>query len=50
LLLEQTGQPTQWAGLSVIDWTLLLIIVGCLQSIWIRLARILQALAIKKGH
>jgi phosphatidylglycerophosphate synthase len=49
LALAQTGQRTEWGGLSMLDWTLLLIIAGCLQSIWIRLARILQGLAVKKG-
>jgi phosphatidylglycerophosphate synthase len=36
-----------YAGLSVLDWTHLLIIAGCLQTIWIRLARIMRALRAK---
>ncbi len=36
-------RPT-WGDLSILDWTVLLIIVGCLQTLWIRLKRILVAL------
>jgi phosphatidylglycerophosphate synthase len=31
-------------GLSILDWTNILIIAGCVQTIWIRLVRIVQAL------
>jgi phosphatidylglycerophosphate synthase len=31
-------------GLTVLDWTLLAILAGCVQTIWIRLARIIRAL------
>ena len=34
--------------LSVLDWTLLAIMAGCVQTIWIRLARILRALREKQ--
>lgn len=34
----------RWRGLTVLDWTCLVIIVGCVQTIWIRLNRIMQAL------
>jgi phosphatidylglycerophosphate synthase len=37
-----------YGNLTVLDWTLLAIIVGCLQTIWIRLARILVALRQQK--
>lgn len=33
-----------WGGLTVLDWTHLLIIVGCVQTIWVRLRRIVGAL------
>ena len=36
----------RFAGLSVLDWAHLLIIAGCVQTIWVRLAGILQALEV----
>jgi phosphatidylglycerophosphate synthase len=35
----------RYGGLTVLDWTLLAIVAGCVQTIWIRLTRILRALA-----
>jgi phosphatidylglycerophosphate synthase len=37
----------EYRGLTILDWTCLLIIVGCVQTICIRLIRILRALAAK---
>jgi phosphatidylglycerophosphate synthase len=37
------GRPT-WVGLTVMDWTLLVIIAGCVQTICGRLIRIVRAL------
>ncbi|MCX7424777.1 MAG: CDP-alcohol phosphatidyltransferase family protein [Planctomycetia bacterium] len=34
-----------YGGLTALDWTLVVILVGCVQTIWIRLARIMRALA-----
>lgn len=34
----------RYAGWTVLDWTYLIIILGCLQTIWVRLASILRAL------
>jgi phosphatidylglycerophosphate synthase len=34
----------RYGGLTVLDWTLLAIIVGCVQTVWIRLVRILGAI------
>jgi phosphatidylglycerophosphate synthase len=34
----------RYGGLTVLDWTMLAILVGCVQTIWIRLAKILRAL------
>jgi phosphatidylglycerophosphate synthase len=34
----------RYRDLTVLDWTLLAILAGCVQTIWIRLARILRAL------
>jgi hypothetical protein len=36
-----------YAGLTVLDWTHLVIIAGCVQTIWIRLVRIMRALEAK---
>lgn len=33
--------------LSVLDWTCILVVLGCLQTIWVRLARIMRALRTK---
>jgi phosphatidylglycerophosphate synthase len=34
----------RYGGLRVLDWTHLVIIAGCVQTIWVRLRRIMQAL------
>lgn len=34
----------RYGGLTVLDWTFVIVIVGCVQTIWVRLARILRAL------
>lgn len=39
----------RYAGLTVLDWTHLVIILGCAQTIGVRLARILRALPEGKG-
>ncbi len=38
-----------YGGLTVLDWTCLIVILGCLQTIWIRLARIMRALRAKQA-
>ena len=38
----------QLGGLSVLDWTCLVVIAGCVQTIAVRLKRIMRALAAKK--
>lgn len=43
LLWWGNGQ-IRYAGWTVLDWTYLIIILGCLQTIWVRLGRILRAL------
>ena len=40
----------RWYGLTVLDWTCLLVIIGCTQTIWIRLKRIMQALQKKSSR
>jgi len=37
-----------WAGLSVLDWTCVVVVLGCVQTIWIRLHRIMLALRQKE--
>jgi phosphatidylglycerophosphate synthase len=44
LALVWAGLPIGYRGLSVLDWTNLLIIAGCIQTIALRLVRILRAL------
>ncbi len=34
----------RYGGWTVLDWTHLIIILGCVQTIWVRLARIMRAL------
>lgn len=48
-LLEFAHLPltTLHAGLTVLDWTCLVVVAGCLQTVALRLARILRALARK---
>ena len=38
------GAGIRYAGLTVLDWTHLLVLAGCVQTIWVRLARIMRAL------
>jgi hypothetical protein len=38
--LPQAG----WAGLTLLDWTCLLVIAGCVQTVWVRLASTLRLL------
>jgi len=39
-----SNHAIEWAGLTILDWTHLAIIAGCVQTLWLRLARILQGL------
>jgi phosphatidylglycerophosphate synthase len=39
----------RFGGLTVLDWTCVVIIAGCVQTVWVRLARILAALREKAG-
>lgn len=38
------GGDISYRGRPVLDWTLLVIVLGCVQTIWVRLARIHRAL------
>ena len=44
-LFWSTGEWAKYGGLTVLDWTCLVIIAGCLQTIWVRLQRIMRGLA-----
>lgn len=39
-----------YGGLTLLDWTCLLIVLGCVQTIWIRLVRIIRALSRKQAE
>lgn len=36
-----------WCGLTAMDWMCIVVIAGCVQTIWVRLSRILRALGEK---
>ncbi len=42
-----TGGPLRFAGLTILDWACLVVIGGCVQTVAVRLRRILAALATK---
>jgi hypothetical protein len=46
LLLWRDGS-TRYGDLTVLDWTLLVIVAGCVQTIWVRLAKIFRALQVQ---
>lgn len=48
-LLWWGGGRIEYGRLTVLDWTCLAIIAGCVQTIWIRISRILRALR-EKGE
>jgi len=39
----------RFGGLTALDWTCLVVIAGCVQTVWVRLARIMAALRNKAG-
>jgi len=48
LIWRGHGLVRLW-GLTVLDWTCLIVIAGCVQTVWVRLARILAELERKAG-
>ena len=40
----------QWGGLTVLDWTCLGVVLGCIETMWVRLARIMRALRAKAAN
>ena len=43
------GGRIRYRGLTVLDWTFLAIVLGCVQTTWLRLSRIVRARE-AKGH
>ena len=43
-LISWRSRHIEYGGLAVLDWTCLVIILGSIQSIWIRLVRIVRSL------
>jgi phosphatidylglycerophosphate synthase len=48
-LIWQGHSTMTWGRLTVMDWTCLAIVAGCVQTIWIRLCRIMRTLREKQG-
>ena len=44
MFLVLTNKPFWFGGFSVLDWTHFAILAGCIQTVWIRLARTFRAL------
>jgi phosphatidylglycerophosphate synthase len=44
-----TDRPIQWQGVTILDGTFVVIVIGCIQSIAIRLVRIMRALETKRA-
>jgi phosphatidylglycerophosphate synthase len=40
----------RWGRLTVLDWTCLVVVAGCAQTIWVRLARIMRALSARAAN
>lgn len=48
-LLWWGGGSTRYGGLTVLDWTYLVLVAGCIETITVRLVRILRALREKEA-
>jgi phosphatidylglycerophosphate synthase len=44
-----TDRPIQWRGVTILDGTFVVILIGCIQSIAIRLMRIMRALETRRA-
>jgi phosphatidylglycerophosphate synthase len=47
-LLWWGDRRIRYGGLTVLDWTFVVIVVGCIQTMWLRLSRIVKALRTKR--
>jgi phosphatidylglycerophosphate synthase len=48
LIFHWIGRPAHIGRLSILDTTCIIIILGCIQTIWVRLSRIFASLAARK--
>jgi len=39
----------RWRNLTALDWACVMVVLGCVQTLWVRLSRILRALREKDG-
>jgi len=46
----RSGRPDTWGTLTPMDLTCLVVITGCVHTIWIRLRRIMQALRVRASN
>lgn len=44
VLMLWSGALANFAHLTILDWTCLIVIAGCVQTIWVRLSRIMRSL------
>jgi phosphatidylglycerophosphate synthase len=44
VMIRSGHRDLTYCKLSILDWTCLLIVIGCIQTIWVRLARIMRQL------
>ncbi len=49
LVLLWLDRGIRWGGLTILDWTCLVIVAGCVQTICLRLSRIMKALQLKSA-
>ena len=43
-LIRWNHGEIRWGRLTVLDWTCIMVVLGCVQTLWVRLSRILRAL------
>ena len=48
-LIFQKTSTMRFGGLTVLDWTCAVVVVGCVQTIWVRLQRTMRALRAKSN-
>src|SRR5205823_8902583 len=49
-LLWWNHAEIRWGKLTVLDWACVIVVLGCVQTIWVRLSRILRALKEKAAR
>jgi phosphatidylglycerophosphate synthase len=48
-LIQWNAGAIRFGGLTVLDWTCAAVVAGCLQTVWVRLRRIMAALRMKSN-